>query len=428
MRFFLFRILSPLCRHLLGVPASVLQWNMGPDQHAQLDGFSLFLPFPSRVAVILLAGFWGWGANIQYLQQHNIDLLALIRYPTRHSPNQRLPHVSAFRFAGLLTFPLILSLLIFWPVTHGSREWVESVDYIPQAYLFILFIILLLPLNRLSRTGRRRFLATLRRISIGGLAEVQDGKFGDILLADVLTSYAKVVGDLVVTFCMFFSSETSSTSKPDRHCGSDYTIPVIIAIPSLIRLRQCLIEFARVRRTGLKQGNNGWQHLANALKYATAFPVIVLAAILRNYSPLLFYEISEMTLSRLLYLCSFINSSYTFYWDVTKDWDLTLFSEARNDNEYPYGLRRYRHFSDIQYYTAIAVDFVIRFSWVSRFLPGFFWLSETEFGLFLLMFLEVARRWMWVFIRAEAEWVRNSRGPAPNDILLGEYHGKLDAD
>lgn len=29
---------------------------MGPDQHAQLDGFSLVLPFPYRVAVILVAG------------------------------------------------------------------------------------------------------------------------------------------------------------------------------------------------------------------------------------------------------------------------------------------------------------------------------------------------------------------------------------
>ena len=29
---------------------------MGPDQHAQLDRFSLFLPFPYRVAVILVAG------------------------------------------------------------------------------------------------------------------------------------------------------------------------------------------------------------------------------------------------------------------------------------------------------------------------------------------------------------------------------------
>jgi hypothetical protein len=42
--------------------------------------------------------------------------------------------------------------------------------------------------------------------------------------------------------------------------------------------------------------------LANALKYATAFPVIMLAAKLRNYSPFLFYGISEVALSRLLYV------------------------------------------------------------------------------------------------------------------------------
>lgn len=60
------------------------------------------------------------------------------------------------------------------------------------------------------------------------------------------------------------------------------------------------------------------------------------------------------------------------------------------------------------------------------------------------MSLEVARRWMWVFLRAEAEWgkflsrliyqlilipvVRNDRGPGLDDVLLGEYGGKLDAD
>ncbi|CEN61645.1 hypothetical protein ASPCAL08297 [Aspergillus calidoustus] len=401
---------------------------MGPDQHAQLDGFSLFLPFPSRVAVLFVAGFWGWGANLQYLHQNNIDLPALIRYPARQSPNHRPHHVSAYHLAGLLTVPLLLSLFLFWPLTHGSRERVESVDYVPQAYLFILIILLILPFNRLSRSGRRRFLSTLRRISIGGLAEAQDGKFGDILLADVLTSYAKVIADLVVTFCMFFNAETSSTSKPDRHCGSDYLIPLIIAIPSLIRLRQCLIEYVRLRRTGFRHGNTGAQHLANALKYATAFPVIMLAAKLRNYSPFLFYGISEVTLTRLLYLFSFINSSYSFYWDITKDWDLTLFTESRNDNEYPFGLRRYRYFTDQQYYTAMAVDFAVRFAWMSRFVPGFVWLTETEVGLFFLMLFEVGRRWMWVFIRSEAEWVRNSRGPAPNDVLLGEFNGKLDSD
>lgn len=29
---------------------------MGPDQHAQLDGFGLTFPFPIRVAALLVAG------------------------------------------------------------------------------------------------------------------------------------------------------------------------------------------------------------------------------------------------------------------------------------------------------------------------------------------------------------------------------------
>ncbi|KAE8348641.1 EXS family-domain-containing protein [Aspergillus coremiiformis] len=402
---------------------------MGPDQHAQLDRFSLVLPFPYRVAVILVAGFWGWGLNLQYLLKQNIDVPALIRYPARQSSSQRPHHVSTYYLAILLTLPLLLSLLIFWAATHGSAERVESLDFIPQSYLFIFFIIILLPFNRLSRSGRHRLLVTLRRISIGGLAETQDGKFGDILLADALTSYAKVLADLVVTFCMFFTSDVSSTSKPDRKCGKDWVVPLIIATPSIIRLRQCLIEYVRVRRASLKWENKGGgQNLANALKYATAFPVIYLASKLRNYNPLEMYGYSEMSLSRLLCLCTFLNSTYSFYWDVTKDWDLTLLTSSRRSAHYPFGLRRQRHFSDRQYYLAILMDLILRFSWLSRFMPGLAWLGETEVGLWLLMFLEVARRWMWIFLRVETESVRNSRGPAPDDILLGEFNGKLDAD
>lgn len=127
---------------------------------------------------------------------------------------------------------------------------------------------------------------------------MQNGKFGDILLADALTSYAKVLGDLFATFCMFFSPDISSTSKPNRSCGTDYIVPLIIAAPSVIRLRQCLIEYVRVRRAGPRRA--GGQHLANALKYSTAFPVIFLASKLRNYSPLEFYGFSEMSLARSL--------------------------------------------------------------------------------------------------------------------------------
>lgn len=133
---------------------------------------------------------------------------------------------------------------------------------------------------------------------MGGLAEPQDGKFGDILLADVLTSYAKVLGDLFVSTCMLFDAKTTSTAKPNRGCGGAYLVPLIISIPSMIRLRQCLIEYFRVRRHPTSSTGWGGQHLANALKYASAFPVIILSALQRGYDPHRFY-MSEAGLFRL---------------------------------------------------------------------------------------------------------------------------------
>ena len=86
--------------------------------------------------------------------------------------------------------------------------------------------------------------------------------------------------------CMFLSRGVSSTNKPDRSCGGAYLVPLIISIPSLIRLRQCLIEFFRVRKAG-QTAVSGWggNHLANALKYSSAFPVIILSALQRGYDP-----------------------------------------------------------------------------------------------------------------------------------------------
>lgn len=190
---------------------------------------------------------------------------------------------------------------MFWIATRRSLELVERLDFIPQSIFIVLLVILIWPLNRASRAGRIRLLLTLKRVAIGGLAESQDGKFGDILLADALTSYARVLGDLYVSFCMFFTEGWSATSKPNRACGTDFVVPIIVALPSAIRLRQCLIEYLRARRASTRRGTDrGTQHLANALKYSTTFPVIYLAAILRNYNPLEFHGYSETTIMRYL--------------------------------------------------------------------------------------------------------------------------------
>lgn len=351
---------------------------------------------------------------------------SLIRYPQRSSNSQPPHHSSTYRLASFLSITLGCSIVIFWLFSHRDPKLVIDYDWWPMTYLLLLAILFVIPFRSLSvsHTGRSRLLRTLKRVSIGGIAEAKDGKFGDILMADVLTSYAKVLGDLFVCLCMFLSRGGSATKRPDRNCGGDVLVPLIMAIPSMIRLRQCLIEYMRVRNAPYKE-STGWggQHLANALKYSTAFPVIIFSALQRNLSP------EDKAVSTGLYrawvVAMLVNSLYSFYWDVAKDWDLTLFSDARERNspEHAYGLRRRLLIhKPAVYYAVIGLDLVLRCTWMLKLSPRLDHFTEFESSIFLLQFLEVFRRWVWIFFRVETEWLRNTAtGLEVDDILLGDW-------
>lgn len=298
-----------------------------------------------------------------------------------------------------------------------------------MTYLVALAALFFVPVRNFSQGGRSRFLATLRRVSIGGIAEAKDGKFGDILLADVLTSYSKILGDLYVVLCMFFTPSGSSTARPDRNCGGTVIVPLIMAVPFAIRFRQCIIEYFRVRRAPYKE-SVGWggQHLANATKYATAFPVIIFSALQRSVPA----DQPAPGLNRAWLVAVLLNSLYSWYWDVAKDWDLTLFSSARerNNPEHPFGLRRRLVFQQpVIYYGVIGMDLMLRCTWSLKLNAHLDKFTDFESSIFLLQSLEVFRRWVWIFFRIETEWLRNNTsGLAVDDILLGDYQGKYDSD
>ncbi|CAM1506626.1 Fc.00g062670.m01.CDS01 [Cosmosporella sp. VM-42] len=400
-----------------------------PAVEPELDSFSLTFPLPYRVGFIATLAVWGWGINLHYLYLAKIDVPSTIRYPGRASPHHIPHHLSTYRLATVLSCLLAVSITLFWMVTWRAPSRVVAYDWIPLTYLVAMAAIFVVPLQHLPSGGRRRFLATLRRVSIGGLAEPQDGKFGDILLADVLTSYAKVFGDLFVTICMFFT-RGSSTNRPDRNCGGTIIVPLIMAVPSMIRFRQCMIEYFRVRRAPYKE-SVGWggQHLANALKYSTAFPVLITSALQRGVED----GDTKAALNKAWLVAVLVNSLYSFYWDVAKDWDMTLFSSKRERESpnHPFGLRDRLMFRPINlYYVVIVMDLMLRCTWsikLNRHLDKF---SDFESGLFLIEFLEVFRRWVWIFFRVETEWIRSSptNGLGIDDMLLGDYQGKYDDD
>ncbi|KAG7125521.1 Protein ERD1 2 like protein [Verticillium longisporum] len=492
-----------------------------PKVESGLDSFSLTFPLPYRVGFIIILAVWGWGINLQYLTRAKIDVPSLIKYPARTSVTQPAHHLSTYRLATVLSALFSFSITIFWLFTRRNPELVIQYDWMPMTFLVA---------------------TTLRRVSIGGIAQAQDGKFGDILLADALTSYAKVLADLYVTLCMFFTPTGASTARPDRGCGGAV---------------MCLTEYFRVRRAPYKE-STGWggQHLANAAKYSTAFPVIILSAIQRSlpadqpkpglnrawlaavllnslysfywdvtkdwdltlfaparersapdhpfglrrrllfYPPLVYYLVMGLDLmlrctwalklsphldrlrvrrapykestgwggqhlanaakystafpviilsaiqrslpadqpkpglNRAWLAAVLLNSLYSFYWDVTKDWDLTLFAPARERSapDHPFGLRRRLLFyPPLVYYLVMGLDLMLRCTWALKLSPHLDRLTDFESSIFLIQFLEVFRRWVWIFFRVETEWIRNSpTGLGVDDILLGDYQGSLD--
>lgn len=69
----------------------------------------------------------------------------------------------------------------------------------------------------------------------------------------------------------------------------------------------------------------------------------------------------------------------------------------------------------------IALDLILRFTWSLKLSPHLDHFNDMEGGIFLIELLEVFRRWVWVFLRVETEWVRGQGGPPTDDILLSDF-------
>jgi EXS family len=99
-------------------------------------------------------------------------------------------------------------------------------------------------------------------------------------------------------------------------CGSHaLQIPLLLALPYVLRFVQCLIVFSTMHDT---------PQLFNAVKYTTALPVVFLSWV-KYYIPLAHWY----TFWKPLWIsAAVVNTSYSFYWDVERDWDIRLFHRS----------------------------------------------------------------------------------------------------
>ncbi|KAJ3228236.1 protein-ER retention protein [Clydaea vesicula] len=427
------------------------------------------------VNILIVLGIWAWSINVHILNYFQIDLINIPEKIIQHFGGTQINTLQkkSCIYLNLYSLSLIYSLFVligfkffedkvkqgglglnelYWEkVSEIQRHPFET---IPLALFFFLIFFTCLPFDIFFFKVRRDFVRCLGRIAFGGFNSPVT--FSDVILADILTSYSRVVGDLQLVMIDFVyepaEKPASGRIKTENKLSiSEFMVPILICVPFLIRLRQCISEYTLSHNNLLARK----RHFKNGLKYISALPVILCSFIfhwLRHIYHGKFLEkvdkydmvmrsslVEEARFkfhSCILFwvIFSFINSMFSIYWDIVNDWSLfykTPSTGIKNNSTHKF-LRPILIYKPIFYYLAIIFDIFCRLTWLIK-LTIFFNLvdltlkQKTEeeiffnfFGkkftdnnlsfilLFLdfgLKFLEIFRRFIWVFFRVEREYV-----------------------
>ncbi|KAK5112903.1 hypothetical protein LTR62_003725 [Meristemomyces frigidus] len=361
------------------------------DTEIPIFKFEKFLPLyplPLRLATLLIYGIWLYGINLRVFNRLNLDTAALLHHPS--TPN----HTSVFRLAAVLSIVLATSTALYWAATHfGNTERALQYFALPNGTLLLIILLAFILPNRtlfpkqLWPSGRSRARNTLGRVCWGGLAPDGNGRFGDILMADALTSYSRPLMETYLSFRLFFTSaDTVKAAAGGVNRNIDpWLCTLIFCWPFLMRMRQCHVA----------------NQPGNLLKYAASVTALIMATIASIDKGDLWAQVG-------LPISALVATFYSFYWDVAYDWDLELFSySAWGDSNYPHGLRPTLLFAPWKYYAMILLDLLLRLVWMMRFLAPHFY--GTEPGFFFVEILEITRRFLWTFFRVETEHLRKVR-------------------
>lgn len=121
------------------------------------ESFTMFMPLPYRILALFIAGSWGWGFAVHYLQSIRIDIGPMIRYTQLPTDKQPL-HRRVYDFALFQTAVFGFSLAAFWMFTKGDGQAVIEWEILPLSAFAIILGVFFLPFNTFHRRGRTRIL------------------------------------------------------------------------------------------------------------------------------------------------------------------------------------------------------------------------------------------------------------------------------
>ncbi|KAK4342014.1 hypothetical protein RND71_037830 [Anisodus tanguticus] len=350
------------------VPSPVLLWRlkiswdsvmrMSVNLH-DLFLYEAFLYYNPLLLVTIMV--WFWGMNLWVFAQANVDFPKIFDLDQNHLTHREIWKAKLFLICAMVLFvssriPFSVSGAPICCFRHGS-------DISLRYFLFIISLLFAIA-------------------------------FADFFLADILTSMSKVFSDLERSVCRMVHQQVATIAwfEADSVCGShSVAIPIVLVLPYLCRLFQCLRQYKDTRdRTTL----------FNALKYSTAVPVIFLSALKYHVFP-----DNWVNLYRPLWLLSaVVNSLYSFYWDLTRDWDLSCFTRIFKFTR-PHILSHVLYGRKWVYFWVIGSNLILRCTWTYKLSAH---LRHNYLTVFAITALEIFRRFQWAFFRVENEWNKTS--------------------
>ncbi|KZV20200.1 SPX and EXS domain-containing protein 1-like [Dorcoceras hygrometricum] len=201
---------------------------------------------------------------------------------------------------------------------------------------------------------------------------------------------ADVFSDLERSVCRMVHRQVATIAwfEADSVCGShSVAIPIVLVLPYIFRFFQCLRQYKDTKEKS---------SLLNALKYSSAVPVIFLSALKYHVFP------DKWTgIYRPLWLVSsVVNSLYSFYWDVTRDWDLSCFTRTFKFSK-PHVLSQLLYGRKWVYLWVLGSNLTLRCTWTYKLSAH---LRHNYLTVFTITALEMLRRFQWIFFRVENEW------------------------
>ncbi|XP_015607072.1 xenotropic and polytropic retrovirus receptor 1 homolog isoform X2 [Cephus cinctus] len=324
--------------------------------------------------------------------------------PRNHLSEQHLMELSA-----VLGVIWTLSLLSF--LYSASLSIPPFVN--PLVLVAIMLAFLLNPLRIFRHEARFWLLRILLRLVLAPFMYVN---FADFWLADQLNSLATALLDFQFLICFYVTNGDWLKAGDTAHCTSKSFIrPFVNCIPAWIRFAQCLRRY--------RDSKEAFPHLVNAGKYATTFLVVISNTFYTIHSED-FENVWENPWLWLWLVCCFINSVYSYTWDIKMDWG--LFDRNADENKF---LREEVVYSSAGfYYFAIIEDLVLRFAWVANFILTHYKYVSSDLMTSIIAPLEVFRRFIWNFFRLENEHLNNcGKFRAVRDISIAPIESSDEA-